>query len=146
MLQRILLAAFGYLIVSFALGATWHFVIFPDLYHDFGIYNRASPIIPLGVVSMLVQGVVMAWIFPRFARTGGAPLAEGVKFGLLMGAFLFSVSTLANAAKIEVSSLGQFVAVQLAFHVLQFGLAGVVFGLVFGRREAGALAAARNES
>lgn len=130
--KKILFAALGYLLVSFALGASWHFAFFPEVYHGFGIYNRADPIIPLGVLSMVLQGLVMAVLYPRWYR-GETPLAAGVKFGLLMGLFLFSVSTIANAAKIDVKGLGDFLLIQAAFHALQFAAAGAVFGLVFGR-------------
>jgi hypothetical protein len=132
MAKRILLAAFGYLVVSLALGASWHFAFFPELYHDFAIYNRADPIIPLGMLSMVIQGLVMAVIYPRWYR-GESPLIAGLTFGLLMGAFLFSVSTIANVAKIEVNHLGTFMLVQAGFHAIQFGMAGAVFGWVFGR-------------
>jgi hypothetical protein len=130
--KKVVLATLGYLIVTFALGASWHFAFFPKAYHDFGIYNRADPIIPLGVLSMLVQGIIMALIYPRWYR-GEKPLAAGLKFGLLMGVFLFSVSTIANAAKMEVHVLGSFMLIQVLFHALQFGAAGAVFGLIFGR-------------
>ena len=130
--RKVLFATLGYLVVTFALGASWHFAFFPELYHQFGIYNRAEPIIPLGILSMVVQGVVMALIYPRWYR-GEAPLAAGLKFGLLMGLFLFSVSTLANAAKINLNGLASFALIQAAFHALQFAAAGAVFGLIFGR-------------
>lgn len=130
--KKILFATLGYLVVTFALGASWHFAFFPELYHGFGIYSRAEPIIPLGMLSMLPQGLVMALIYPRWYR-GEAPLAGGMKFGLLMGLFLFSVSTLANAEKINVNGLGNFILIQAAFHTLQFAAAGAVFGLIFGR-------------
>jgi hypothetical protein len=127
-------AAIAYVVVSFALTAPWHFVLFKDLYQGFGLYNRVEPIIPLGVLSMLVQGSVLALIYPRWYR-GGPPALEGVKFGLISGMFLFSVSTLANAAKIQVHGLGMFVIVQAAFHLLQFAVAGAAMGMIFGRVE-----------
>lgn len=130
--KKIIFATLGYLLVTFALGASWHFVFFSKTYDAFGIYNRAEPIIPLGMLSMLMQGVVMALIYPRWYRDE-APLVAGLKFGLLMGIFLFSVSSVANAAKIQVNGLGAFFLIQLAFHALQFGAAGAVFGLIFGR-------------
>ena len=120
--------------VTFAIAAPWHFVLFKDLYHSFGMYNRADPIIPLGLLSMAVQGAVLAVLYPRWYR-GGAPLVEGVKFGLLLGVFLYSVSTLANAAKMEVHGLGSFMVLQAVFHTLQFAGAGAAIGLVFGRLE-----------
>jgi hypothetical protein len=77
------------------------------------------------------SGAIGAAVVPRWYR-GEAPLVAGMKFSLLMGLFLFSVSTLANAAKINVNGLGSFILIQAAFHTLQFAAAGAVFGLIFG--------------
>jgi hypothetical protein len=66
---------------------------------------------------MLIQGVVVAVIYPRFYK-GGSHYVEATKFSLLMGLFLYSVSTLANAAKIEVSPMGTWLGLQAAFHII----------------------------
>lgn len=57
-------------------------------------------------------------------------LAEVTAFSLIIGLFLFSVSTLANAAKIHVSSMMKWLLIQTAFHLLQFIVAGLLIGLV----------------
>ena len=129
------LATLGYLVPTFVLGYTWHFWLFPGVYEALGIYNRPDPIIPLGVLSMLVQGVIMAYLY-RFFQRGDRPVARGIWFGLLMGTFLFSVSTLANAAKMMVTSMGTWLLVQTAFHVIQFVVAGALIGLAYGKRPA----------
>ena len=82
---------------------------------------------------MVIQGLVLAYLYPRFYRADGTPVGQGLKFGFLMGVFLFSVSTLANAAKIQVSSMGTWIAIQSAFHAIQFAIAGASIGLVYGR-------------
>ena len=110
-------AVLGYLVVTFALAYPWHFVWFKDLIHELGMYNKKDPIFALGIVAMLIQGVVMAYLYPFFNR-GGHYLKRGIKFSLLMGAFLFSVSTLANAAKIEVTSIPTWILIQFCFHGL----------------------------
>lgn len=61
-------------------------------------------------------------------------MVTGVKFGLLMGLFLFSVSTLANAAKIEVTSMSTWLMIQTAFHAIQFIVTGAGIGLVYKKR------------
>lgn len=127
--KKMLWRTLAFVVLSMALGMFWHFVAFHDLYRELGIYNRAEPVIPLGLLSMLTQGAVMACLFPYY-RPADAPLRRGLQFAGLMGLFLFSVSTLANAAKIEVSSITAWLAVQSAFHVLQFGAVGVVYGLI----------------
>lgn len=134
MTKKMLSATLAYVVPSMLLAVPWHLVWFKQVYHDFGIYTRADPIIPLGMFTMLIQGGVMAWFYPRFYR-GGVPAVEGMKFGLLFGLFLFSVSTLANIAKIEVSNPGQFVLLSGLFHALQFTVSGAAIGLVFGRLE-----------
>lgn len=122
-----------YSILTMILGMSWHFVFFKELYEGLGIYNRAEPIIPLGFTSMIVQGVILAYLYPRFYR-GGLPIVEGVKFSLIMGLFMFSVSTLANGAKIQVSSMSQWLLIQSAFHFVQFVIAGVGIGLIYGNK------------
>ncbi|MCC7375011.1 MAG: hypothetical protein IT581_10160 [Verrucomicrobiales bacterium] len=131
-MNKILLAALAYVFISFALAAPWHLVWFKKLYEDLGMYNRAEPIIALGVGSMIVQGLVMALLYPRQYQ-GGHPVVEGLRFGLLMGLFLFSISTMANAAKIKVEPMPVFFGIQAVFHALQFAATGVAIGLVFGR-------------
>lgn len=129
---KTVLAASAYVVISFALAAPWHLVWFKKLYNDLGMYNRTEPIIALGVGSMVLQGLVMALLYPRQYQAGH-PVAEGLRFGLLMGLFLFSVSTMANAAKIRVVSMSVFFGIQLLFHALQFAATGAAIGAIFGR-------------
>ena len=125
-------ATLGYIIVSMGLAMPWHFVWFHDLYHQLGIYNRQEPIIPLGMLSMLIQGLILAYLYPFFYKAGH-PVTQGIKYGLLMGLYLYSVSTLANAAKMMVASMPVWLGIQALFHTIQFVLAGAVIGLAYGR-------------
>lgn len=129
-MRNYILTALAYIVPTMILGLVWHLVLFPDLYHRLEIYNRSEPIIPLGFASMIVQGAVIAYLYPLFARSGSS-IARAVTFSLTMGIFLFSVSTLANAAKINVASIPQWLAIQSAFHLIQFLVAGVLIGLVY---------------
>ncbi|MGE0525479.1 MAG: DUF1761 domain-containing protein [Bdellovibrionales bacterium] len=131
--KKFVYATLFYSVVTMVHGFTWHFTFFSEIYHGLGIYNREPPIIPLGFASMILQGLILAFLYPRYYR-GGSPLAEGVKFGLVMGTFLFSVSTLANAAKIQVSSMSTWLFIQTAFHLIQFVLVGAGIGLIYGKR------------
>jgi hypothetical protein len=132
MAKPFVLATLGYLVPTFILGFTWHFWIFPGAYEALGIYNRAEPIIPLGLLSMAIQALVMAYLFPFFLRDRSS-VTRGVAFGLIMGAFLFSVSTLANAAKIVVANMATWLLLQASFHAVQFVIAGALIGLAYGR-------------
>ncbi len=132
MKKKFALAMTVYIIISMALGMSWHFIFFKEIYEGLGIYNRIEPIIPLGFASMIIQGFILAYFYPLFYR-GGQPTVQGIKFGLLMGVYVFSVSTLANAAKIQVTSMPTWLLVQTAFHGIQFILAGGGIGLIYGR-------------
>ena len=132
-MKRAILITLAYSVVTMLIAAPWHFVLFKDLYHSFGIYNRAEPIVPLGFFSMLIQGWVFAILHPRYCRDNST-VAESVKFSLIMGVFLFSVSTIANAAKIEVTPMTTWLAVQAAFHLVQFLACGLAIGLVYPKR------------
>lgn len=132
-MKKMILATLGYSVVTMIVAFPWHFVLFKDLYHSFGIYSRAEPIVPLGFLTMVIQGIIMAYIYPRYYK-GGSHYREALQFSSLMGLFLFSVSTLANAAKIEVSPMNTWILIQLAFHFIQFILSGIVFGFVYSRK------------
>lgn len=135
MLRQRVLAILAYTVISMLIAVPWHLMWFRQQYHDFGIYTRADPIVPLGMATMIIQGGVMAWLYPRWYR-GGTPALEGIRFGLLVGLFLYSVSTLASIAKIDVADPGQFILLSGIFHTMQFVLSGAAIGLVFGRLDA----------
>ena len=125
-----ILTTLSYIVPSMILGLVWHLVIFVDLYHRLEIYNRPEPIIPLGFASMIVQGIVMAYLYPFYAK-GSSTVAKALTFSLTMGVFLFSISTLANAAKINVTSITDWLLIQSAFHLIQFLVTGGLIGLVY---------------
>lgn len=125
--KQFIITTLCYLIPTMILGMVWHFSLFPQIYENLGIYNRKEPIIPLGLTSMLIQAFIIAYLY-SFYRRGENSIRNAVEFCLLMGLFLFSVSTLANAAKIEVTSMQIWLLIQAAFHLIQFLVAGVLIG------------------
>jgi hypothetical protein len=127
------MATIAYSVITMLVAFPWHFVFFKDLYHSFGIYNRLEPIVPLGFLTMIIQGVVMAYIYPRYYK-GGSHYKAATKFSLMMGLFLYTVSTLANAAKIEVSPMSTWIGIQFAFHLIQFAACGLAFGFIYSRK------------
>lgn len=123
----------AYVLITFALGFVWHLVLFASLYEELAIFSRLDdPIVPLGLAAMVIQGAVLAWIYPALARRAG-PAAAGLRFGLMMGLFIASSAVLAEAAKQRVSSLPTWLIVEGVYYFLQFGLSGVAIGLVYGK-------------
>lgn len=121
---------FAYLVITFAMGFVWHLVLFKKLYAELGIFARLDdPIIPLGFAAMLIQGAVLAYLYPYIARVG-SPLAEGLRFGLIMGLFIASSAVIAEAAKQRVTSLPTWLIVESVYYAIQFSLCGVAIALV----------------
>ena len=125
------LAAASYLILTFIIAAAWHLALFKDVYTRLGVFTRPRPIIPLGVLSMVLQAAIVAYLYPFFYR-GGSPLVEGATFGLLLGVFMGSNAVLAEAGKNQVGSLRTWIALEGVYYLLQFTVVGLVIGLVYG--------------
>ena len=119
------------LVVMFAFAATWHLVAFKALYARLAIYTRAEPIIPLGLASMLIQALILAYLFPVFAADRPSVTA-GLAFGLLMGVLIGSVGVLAEAGKQNVTSLPTFLALESAFYLIQYSVLGGILGALQG--------------
>ena len=135
---RFLGAGFAYLAITFALGYVWHLVLFRELYARLAIFTRLDdPIVPLGLGAMVIQGGVLAYLYPSIARSG-SPWREGVRFGVLTGLFIASSAVLAEAAKQRVSSLSTWLTVESAYYALQFVASGVAIAWIHGRRADGA--------
>ena len=133
MIKKIILGTLGYIITSFIVAVTWHFALFPDVYARIGAYSRQEPIFALGILSMLIQGIILSYLF-QFYHRGIRPIKEGIIFALIMGTFMVSLTAIAFAAKVEVSPLGTWFGVQIGFHLIQFILTGVILGVVFGKK------------
>ena len=125
------IAALSYLLLTFAIAGGWHLALFKDTYARLGIFTRPRPIIPLGVLSMVLQAAVVSYLYPLFYR-GGSPLMTGATFGLLLGVFMGSNAVLAEAGKNQVTSLGTWIALEGVYYLLQFTVVGLVVGLVYG--------------
>jgi hypothetical protein len=128
--KKIVLGALGYLLISFPLGYFWFLVLFRQAYESFGVYNRAQPIIPLGVFSMLIQGPILAIVYPRWRGTGPR-LAAAFQFCMLMGLFFASGTVIALAAKAQIAHLPLWFGINFAYTFLQFSLLALVFAAVF---------------
>jgi hypothetical protein len=130
--RKFTLAAIAYIIVTFAVAASWHLLLFKDLYDQLAIFTRKEPLIPLGIVSILMQALVLAYLYPSVYR-GGSPVKEGLRFGLLIGILMASIAVFAEAGKQNVSSLATWLVFETAYYLLQFGVLGVIIGLIYGR-------------
>ena len=119
----------AYLLPTFPIAYVWHLVLFAPTYNALGIY-RPDPIIPFGFASMVIQGIIFSWAYPRlFPKRGGAIFRPGLAYGLALAVLSWSFTTLAVAAKNIMSSVPLYLVLETGFTLLQFAIVGPLIAL-----------------
>jgi hypothetical protein len=121
----------AYLVPTFPIAYAWHLVVFAPAYDALGIY-RPDPIIPFGFASMLIQGIVFSWAYPRlFPGRGSSILIPGLVYGLALAILSWSFTTLAIAAKNIMTSVPTYIELETGFTLLQFLIVGPLIALAY---------------
>jgi ABC-type sugar transport system permease subunit len=132
-MMRFFLAVLAYLVPSFALGFVWHLILFEHYYAALAMY-RSDIIIPFGLLSMLIQSVIFAWIYERaFAQQNATLLTRGLTYGAVGAVLSWSFTTLAVAAKNVMTSVPDYIIIETAFTAVQWIMVGPLTALAFGR-------------
>ena len=119
----------AYLVPTFPVAYMWHLVVFAPAYDALRIY-RPDPIIPFGFASMLIQGIVFSWAYPRFfPGRGSAIMRPGLMYGLALAVLSWSFTTLAVAAKNIMTSVPVYIQLETGFTLLQFLIVGPLIAL-----------------
>ena len=126
------LAVLAYVIASFAVQGSSRFVINAAHYAEIE-FMRKDPIMALGFFTMLLQGLVLAYIYPFVCRAAGSPILQGLKYGLLMGVLLGSYIAFVEPSKYLAPSVGGWIAVEGLASLAQFSLYGILLGFVYDR-------------
>jgi len=135
MMLRHGLAILAYLVPTFALGFVWHLVLFEDYYAALQIY-RSDIIIPFGLLSMLIQAIIFAWIYDKaFARQSGTWLARGLRYAAIGGLLSWSFTTIAVAAKNLMASVPDYLVIETAFTAVQWIIVAPLTAFVFADRK-----------
>lgn len=131
-IKKIFFATISYVILTMLIAYPWHMIWFHELYGEIGAYTRPEPSVFLGMLSMLLQGLVIAYLYPFFYKAGN-PIIQGVKFSLIIGAIIYSVMGFAMAAKIDINPISTYLLYNLMFQFIQFILTGISLGLIYGK-------------
>ena len=131
-IKKLILATISFVALSLPIAMIWHMVLFHEQYAAFGAFTRAEPIVPLGMLSMVMQGVVIAYLYPFYNR-GGNPIKQGVKFSLLMGVMIYTMMGFSAAAKTVIEPVPEFLIYVTAYCLIQFTITGSALGLIYGR-------------
>lgn len=131
MSRKFWLAFLAYLLPTFPLGYFWHLSTFKALYDALQIY-RPDVIIPMGLSSMVIQGLVFAYLYPKlFSTARGQWLSSALRFFLIFGGLAWSFLVLPVAAKFNMTSVATFMALETAFTVIQFAVTGMLIALAW---------------
>ncbi len=132
--NKILLATLSFFILTMLTAYPWHIIFFHDVYQSMGAMTRESPIMPLGMLAVIIQGWVIAYIYSYYYQLKtGHPVITSIKFSLLIGLTVYTVMVFATAAKFQIEPVEKFIAYGTAFQVIQFLVTGVALGLIFGK-------------
>ena len=127
---KILVGTLGYAVIVFPLAYFWHLNVFKSTYDKLGYFARDEPIIPLGFLAIIMQGVLLAAIYP-LVQLDMNWFAKGLVFGLFAGLFLGSSQIIADAAKRPIEPLSTWFAIEWTYFAIQFALAGLWFGWLY---------------
>ena len=129
-MKKILFATAAYFIITMVWAYPWHVIWFHDLYVTWGAITRDEPIIALGVLAILIQGAVFAYLYPFFYKSGN-PILQGIKFNLIAGLLVYTVMGFAMAAKILIEPIAPFLIYHTIFQFIQFVLTGAALGWIY---------------
>lgn len=121
----------AYFIITMAWAYPWHMVFFHDLYVEWGAFQRTEPIMQLGIAAILIQGIVIGYLYPYYKQNKNNPILNGVKFNLIIGLMTYTAMGFATAAKFQIAPVSQFLIYHTIFQLIQFTLTGIVLGIIY---------------
>lgn len=132
--SRLVLAALGGMVASFAVGflVLWLVPAVIEEGHKYPAVFRPEEemmtVMPVGIVASFIAILVAAIIFAMMRRRGSG-VAEGARFGVLLGVFVVCAFVLHNYVNLNIGlklALGQ-----AAAYFLQWTIVGIVIGLIY---------------
>ena len=110
------------------LAGLWHEVLMPRFYAAAtGATHEGAAII---LAAYMALGALMAYLYP-IGYQGGRPVAEGLRFGLLIGVLWVFPHGLAMAGAHGTSIA--YVFKNTGWHLIEQGVGGLVIGWIYGR-------------
>jgi len=131
-MKKRILAVLAYMLPTFPLGFFWHLTIFADYYKSLNVY-REDIIIPFGIASMLIQGIIWSVVYERLF-SGESILRGALKFALLAYPLAWSFLVLAVSAKHQMASVTGFFLIESAFMLVQYTIVSPLIAAVYVRK------------
>jgi hypothetical protein len=129
--KKLLSATLGSFVFLLVINAVLFPVFFPDGPPERYFQARPSPLVAFHLLALLITAFLMSYLFPLINR-GGAAWKEGLRVGVVMALFVSLPENLHVYAQADISFIKLlFPAVWVT---VIWGLAGIVIGLIYGRR------------
>jgi hypothetical protein len=132
--SRLVLAAVGGFVAYFVLGGL-SFALFPSLANEFRKYpavyrpqDGMKKVMPVGMAAMFVAMLVLAVLYAMVYQ-GGSGIAEGARFGALIGVFSICTFVVHNYVNLNIGlklTLEQAVA-----YFVEWVVTGIMIGLIY---------------
>tara|TARA_B100001989_G_scaffold243571_1_gene211414 strand:+ start:7514 stop:7924 length:411 start_codon:yes stop_codon:yes gene_type:complete len=133
-IRKLVYFVIAYFLITMAWAYSWHMVFFHDLYVEWGAFQRAEPVMSLGITAILIQGIVIGYFYPFYDYGDGNPVLRGIRFNLIIGLMTYTAMGFATAAKFSIEPIAQFLLYHTIFQTIQFTLTGIALGLIYGQR------------
>lgn len=130
-IQKLGLFVVAYFIITMGWAFPWHLVWFYDLYVEMGAFQRVKPIMPLGITAILLQGIVIGYLYPFYNKGDGNSILRGIKFSLIIGLMTYTAMGFTTAAKFQIEPVSQFLMYHTVFQSIQFIFTGIALGFIF---------------
>jgi hypothetical protein len=124
----VIVTVLAYTATTFAVQGGSHFGVNAAHYAAIPIL-RAEPVVAMGLASMVVQGLIFAWLYPTFAA-GTSTVRKGIAFSWALGGFLASYIVLGEAGKYSIPSIPSWIAVEGVVAFVQYTVFGAWLGLI----------------
>jgi len=126
---KIIIGTLIFVLVSFVTQAISHFVINVEHYATVP-FMRAEPIFALGFLTMILQGIVLSYLFFLFSKNEFT-FKKGLLFGLMMSALFVSYPALVEPAKYQVPNILNWIMVEGLVGLTQFCVYGIFLSITF---------------
>ncbi|MEW8239651.1 MAG: hypothetical protein AB2727_15765, partial [Candidatus Thiodiazotropha taylori] len=84
-MKKALLFLLAYFVITMAWAYPWHMLFFHDQYVAWGAFQRDEPIMLLGITAIVIQGLVIGYLYPFYNRGGGSHILRAIRFNLIIG-------------------------------------------------------------
>lgn len=130
--KKLVLATLLGFVVMFLISGLWYMVIMKGYYGEqFSEVNREEFNMVWIAIGYLIGAFLLAVIYP-IGYKSGAPVNEGLRFGVLMGLVISLPMGLVLYGVYNIPLIPTIV--NIIYQVVEKGIGGIFIGLVYGKR------------